>query len=117
MTNRLQEIYTITTNMLQALNSLDKHNREQIINKVSEQIVAREVLINGIKPPYTEEEEMIGRKVNDLNVTIQERMEALYTQVKDDIIQLKQNKTSNITYINPYNKLKTTDGIYLDSKQ
>src|SRR5690625_48633 len=117
MTNRLQNIYDITTNMLKLLNSLDNNNREYIIQEITELIEKRDLMVKEVKPPYSDEELIIGKRVTKLNNTIQAKMDTLFNQVKQDIIQLKQNKSSNLSYINPYGQIKTTDGLYLDSKQ
>ncbi|MEI3607463.1 flagellar protein FliT [Pseudogracilibacillus sp. SE30717A] len=113
----LEQLYEISEAILQALENEHATNREQTIQQIDELIGKRETIIEQIKGPYTEDEEEIGQKVVQLNEQIKVKMDALYSQVKEDMKQVKQQKKLNRSYINPYGPIKTTDGMYLDRKQ
>ncbi|MBO1001549.1 hypothetical protein ACFSKI_16000 [Pseudogracilibacillus auburnensis] len=116
---RLQQLHDVTVNMLSTLQQLEekKLDRESVIKKMDELIVSRDAIIQKIKAPYTEEEIEIGQQVVQLNEQVKLKMDHLYDDVKSDMKKVKQKKELNRSYINPYGQIKTTDGMYLDSKQ
>lgn len=115
---RLERLYDTTMNMLSILNKLESNEleRESVIEKVDQLIQQREEQIQAIKPPYSEEEIEIGQKIVRLNEEIKVKMDRIYDDVKGDMKRVKQKKELNRSYINPYGQIKTTDGMYLDSK-
>ncbi len=117
MTGHLLKLYDVSVELKKLSESINRTNRDEALPKVNELINERENLIKDIKGPYTDEEKLIGQKIVKINEEIQKSMEILLTNVKKDIVQLKKNKSSNLSYINPYGETETTDGVYLDSKQ
>jgi len=114
---RLEELHGITLEMARALDKEHQNGRERTIETISELIGKRERVMRNIKAPYTDEEEMIGKKIVQLNEEIKTKMDELYFAVKDDMKRVKRQKERNRSYINPYGEIKTTDGMYLDRKQ
>jgi len=116
--NRLDELYETTKQILGSLDAdYDKFDkREEIIAKLNELLEKRATIIKQIAPPYSVEEESIGKKIVTMDSQIKTKMEHLFTTVQADLKQLKQQKESNISYMNPYKNMKTVDGMYLDNK-
>jgi len=117
MTERMQRLYDISIELKQIIKNINRANRDEMVPKVNELINKREALIKQVKEPYTDDEKMLGQKLILLNEEIQSSMNNMLKEIKKDILQLKQNKSSNLSYINPYSKTEMTDGIYLDSKK
>jgi len=116
MTNRVQHIYDLTKDIVSLLNN-HEIEREQMISELTELLQKREQLLENLKSPYTEAEQNIGEEIVELNKTIDTKVEQLFTDIKSDLNKVKQKKSLNLSYINPYGNIKTTDGMYLDSKQ
>jgi len=116
--NRVQSIYNKTITILELLKEEKNHsnNREDLLSKLNELISERETLIIALDPPYTDEEKIIGRKIISLNQQLEEEMEVLFNYIKNDMKKMKKNKELNYTYIRPYGKPKTIDGMYVDNK-
>lgn len=116
--NRVQAVYEQTKSLLDVLAQLDKEkiNRDQAMEQLTSMIEKREQLISVLTEPYTDEEKVIGRKIMVLNKQLEKEMSTLFEHIKVDMKKLKQNKDLNYSYINPYGKPKTTDGMYVDSK-
>lgn len=116
--NRLDSLYNTTNEIIKTLNKTytDVDDRTKIISEVNELLEQRDVILEGIKPPYTEEEESVGKEVVMMDLKIKEKMEDLYKSVQTDLRKLKQKKDSNKRYMNPYQGMKTVDGMYMDDK-
>jgi len=116
--SRLEELYKLTIDLEATLNQeITNNNREEIIAEINELVDKREKVISDIQPPFTDAENEIGQKVIKLNKTIEQKLEAVFSQLKEEMKQMQKRKKSNRSYINPYGKMKTIDGMYLDSKQ
>lgn len=116
--NKVQKVYDITASIYQLLYEQDKEmEREQLIEKVNELIDQRQKEVDQLAPPYSDAEMKLGQKTIQFDEAINKKMSALFKNIQQDIKEVQQRKVQNKSYINPYGKLKTTDGMYLDSKQ
>lgn len=91
-------------------------DRDAIIGKVESLLHEREQLLPAITPPFTEEEKQLGRKIVEMNKTIDKGLKKIKTEIQADIAGTKKKKTSAQKYVNPYESL-VTDGIYYDKKK
>lgn len=117
--SNLQEILNVTTKMIEVLEQFekDKIDRTATIEIMNELIEIRGELMLELKPPYSEEERQKGQQIIQLNNIVSNKMNELYNVVKEDMNKVKKKKAFNPSYINPYGKIRTTDGLYIDSKK
>ncbi|HLR65149.1 MAG TPA: hypothetical protein VK075_06960 [Pseudogracilibacillus sp.] len=116
--NKVQKVYDITESIHQLLFNQDQAlERQQLIEQVNELIDQRQKEVEQLAPPYTEEEMKLGQKTIQFDKVINEKLTVLFKNIQDDMKEVQQRKVQTKSYINPYGKLKTTDGMYLDSKQ
>lgn len=116
--NRLQQTYEITLQLASVLDQdITPQNREAIIFEVHELIEARAVSMEQLQPPFSEEETKIGKALVTMNSTIQAQLEQLFSELKEEMRQVKKQKKSNRNYTNPYKSVQALDGMFLDSKQ
>lgn len=116
--SRLDVLYQLTLNLKETLEQkIDRQKRDQVILKVNELIEQRAIEMTNITPPYTEKEKEMGQEIVRLNDIIERNMNLLFDELKQEMKQLNKQKKSNRSYINPYGKITSTDGMYLDSKQ
>lgn len=115
----LQALYVLSVNMLTSLEKVpvDIEEREQVVELVQSFIEKREQLLRQIKGPYSEGEMQLGKQLIHLDEQITHKMNDLLQQIQIDMKKVKEKKKLNRSYINPYGNIKTTDGMYLDSKQ
>lgn len=115
---RLQDLLAVTEKIDRLLDTTYKSNEERmkIIEELNELLEKRGTILKTIVAPYTEEETTLGKQVIELDQSIQAKMEILYDSIRADLKHLKQKKDSNKTYMNPYGKMETIDGMYLDNK-
>lgn len=115
---RLNTLYQLTIDLKELLmQKVTPQQRDDVLLKMNQLIEARSIEMQKITPPYTEKEKEIGQKIVQLNHTIEQRMNLLFDELKQEMKQLNKQKKSNRSYINPYGKITSTDGMYLDSRQ
>lgn len=116
--NRILPIYQITESMQQLLiQDIDSQNREEVIGIFQEKMEERGQLLEAIAPPYTEDEEKLGRKVVQMNQGIEQKMRYLFFALKNEMKQVQQQKKSTTSYSNPYKNVQSMDGMFLDQKK
>src|SRR5699024_10606796 len=110
----VKEAYELSEQLVQVLNNDEALERERLIIEVEAIVSRREKVVFQLQPPYTDEEKVIGKKLLQLEEEIDQKMKVLFKDVRKDILQFKQQKSSNRSYINPYGQMETIDGMYLD---
>ncbi|WP_188454132.1 flagellar protein FliT [Virgibacillus oceani] len=116
--NRLDSVYQITK-QLEALlvQTISSKNRETVIGEINILIEKRGKLIKNATPPFNDDEKQTGEKLVEMNNAIQQKMDTLFAELKLEMKQIKRQKKSNKTYINPYEKVNTIDGMFMDSRK
>ena len=115
---KLDILYHVTKELKKVLDQpITSKNREAIIKEMNLLIEKRGNTMEHITPPFTEEEKLIGQEIVVLNEQIKKKMNHLFEELKQDMRLVNKQKESNRSYINPYRNMKSTDGMYLDSKQ
>jgi flagellar protein FliT len=116
--NRVQTVYELTVNLQEWLNQeISEKNRAEIIEKINALVEKREEYIDALKPPYTMEEKELGKKIIPLNTEIQTKMQQLFDDLKLEMKNIRKQKKSNQSYVNPYASVQNTDGMFMDSKK
>ncbi|MDL4839230.1 flagellar protein FliT [Aquibacillus rhizosphaerae] len=116
--NRLNSLYDVTVKLQELVTSkIPDEERQEKIDKVNSLLKERQVLLNEIKPPYTEEEKVVGKRLLPINEEIQQNLGELFNQVKTDMATVKKKKDSNNKYMNPYKSLSNFDGMFMDHKK
>ena len=114
---RVQEIYEKTEQLQQLLNQeITSQNREQVIGDVTKLIEERGQCMEGLTPPYTDEEQQIGQALIPMNREVEQKMNELFNHLKSEMKQVQRQKKSNAQYKNPYQSVDTADGMFMDSK-
>ncbi|MBB5326211.1 flagellar protein FliT [Anoxybacillus tepidamans] len=94
-----------------------KAGREETIAAIEQLLQRRDELIAQLAPPYSEEEERLGREMVALNQTIAQKLQQLKQQIQQDLKALKQKKKANENYTNPYQEAFSMDGMFYDKKR
>lgn len=116
--NRVQAVFDITVKMKEILSQENSPNeRDAVIEQIQQLLEQRENLLAELKEPFTVEEKLLGKRLIILNKDIQERMERLFTTLKQEMRQVKKQKSSNKNYVNPYRNVAVMDGMYMDKKK
>lgn len=108
--------YTITKQLKQALEQVNDENRESTIEEVEALLEKRQSVLGTIKPPYSQEEQELGKQMIAWNGQIDRQLAQLRLQIKRDMNGLTKKKTSVQKYSNPYESLQY-DGMFYDKKK
>src|SRR5699024_11196033 len=115
--NKLQTLLDITKQLDQVLEE-DAHtkNRDEVIERVNELIEKRGKLLETINPPFSDNEQKLGKNIVAHNKQIQGKLNQLFNDLKLEMKQVKKQKKTNRSYMNPYENVKIADGMFMDSK-
>ena len=115
---KLEELYAVTEQLVHELDQIREVNldRDALIERVNGLVQQRDIMIQKLQQPYSEEELVIGRKIVKMNEQIKQQMNQLYEMIKADMKQVQKKKNQNYSYLKPYGNLKTSDGMYMDNK-
>lgn len=116
--NRVQPIYDVTVIIQDLLNrEITPQNRPKVIEEVNSLLKQRGLQMESISEPFTKEELELGKKLLPLNEQIQYKMELLFNGLKSEMREVKKQKNSNRKYMNPYEKVQTIDGMFMDKRK
>jgi flagellar protein FliT len=108
--------YTITKQLKEALEQVTDENRESTIEEVESLLEKRQSVLGTIKPPYTQDEQELGKQMIAWNQQIDRQLSQLRLEIKRDMNGLTKKKTSVQKYSNPYESLQY-DGMFYDKKK
>jgi flagellar protein FliT len=113
----VSELYSVTKELYELLEQpTRKEQRDETIESIQRLLSQRDVLIQQLQPPYSEEEQELGMQMVSLNEAIAEKLQQLKQQIQQDLKAIKQKKTANQNYMNPYQPL-SIDGMFYDKKR
>lgn len=112
------ELWEVTKTLAALLEKpIAKEAREETIAAVEQLLKRRDELIAQLSPPYSGEEQRLGREMVVLNQTIAQKLQQLKQQIQQDLKALKQKKKANQNYTNPYQEAFSMDGMFYDKKR
>lgn len=94
-----------------------KEAREETIAAIEQLLLRRDELLEQLSPPYSEEEQQLGKEIVVFNQTITKKLQQLKQQIQQDLKALKQKKMANQNYTNPYQEAFLMDGMFYDKKR
>lgn len=102
------------TNQLKVL--LDgEGERDSKIESIENLLNQRELLLSSITPPYSLEEQRLGKEIVLWNKQIDQKLIGLKIDIKRDMNGVSKTKTTVQRYTNPYESMQT-DGMFYDKR-
>src|SRR5690625_1783204 len=118
MMSNVAKLYNLTKELYDLLNQpITSNNREDVIQQINELVEERGNYINELTPPYSEQDKKMGQTIVRLNKQIQHQMQTLFNDLKVEMKQVKKQKRSKRSYTNPYEQVRSVDGMFLDQKK
>ncbi|WGG45220.1 flagellar protein FliT [Rossellomorea sp. DA94] len=108
--------YTITKKLKEAIEKLNEENRETTIEEIDSLLEKRQQLLGTINPPFSAEEQSLGKQMITLNKEIDSNLLKLRAEVKRDMNNLNKKKESAQKYRNPFESMQY-DGMFYDKKK
>jgi flagellar protein FliT len=91
--------------------------REETIEAIERLLGERDKLLRELRPPYSEEEQRLGRQIVQWNQEIDARLRELKRQIQRDLTMIRQKRIANNHYMNPYEQPLVMDGMFYDKKR
>jgi flagellar protein FliT len=113
----VSQLFNVTKELYELLEQpTRKEKRDETIEEIRRLLSQRDVLIQQLQPPYSEEEKKLGMQLVSLNEVINEKLQQLKQQIQQDLNMMKQKKMANRKYMNAYQSL-AIDGMFYDKKR
>ncbi|MBM7714206.1 flagellar protein FliT [Bacillus thermophilus] len=112
----VQECLRLTEELLVILRHPNSTERDRLIHKIEETLTRRENLLPQIKPPFSEEDLIAGKKLVDLNNELSFLLESVNSHILRELNELELKKTSASRYANPYGSASQLDGAFYDKR-
>ncbi|MFE4809774.1 flagellar protein FliT [Peribacillus simplex] len=107
--------HDLTAELLAVLENRTITERDDKIERITKLIDKRDELLPQIKPPFTGEEQQLGRAVLLLNQQVDHLLKLQKQEIQQDIQEINKKKRSSNKYTNPYESL-SVDGIFYDKR-
>lgn len=114
--NPIQECYTMTKEMIETLQNNGNHDRDTRIQKVEDFLEKREQLFESIKPPFSDDDQLLGERLVLLGKKFDVLLMNLKLEIQRDMNGLNKQKKSMNQYTNPYANLQS-DGFFYDKRK
>ncbi|WHX66878.1 flagellar protein FliT [Peribacillus frigoritolerans] len=110
----IRAFHDLTAELLAVLED-STTERDVKIERVTKLIDRRDGLLSQIKPPFTGEEQQMGRAVLLLNQRVNHLLKLQKQEIQRDIQEMNKKKKSSNKYTNPYESL-SVDGVFYDKR-
>lgn len=112
--NVLSEILNKTEQLISILKTdIDRDEKLRLIDQL---LMEREQLLKELKPPFLNDEKVIGKKINELNNELNKLLNREKMLIQKDINSLNKKRESSAKYANPY-ELMNIDGVFYDKRK
>jgi flagellar protein FliT len=108
--------HSITKQLKEAVEEVVAGNRDSVIEKIDKLLTERQSLLGRIQPPFSKDEQVLGKQMMTWNQEIDRKLILLRTEIKRDMNGLTKKKTSAQKYMNPYENMQH-DGMFYDKKK
>ncbi|WP_260286325.1 flagellar protein FliT [Peribacillus aracenensis] len=111
----IRTFHELTAELLAVLEDRTITERDDKIERVTKLIDRRDGLLSQINPPFTGEEQQLGRAVLLLNQQVDHLLKLQRQEIQRDIQEINKKKRSSNKYTNPYESL-SVDGMFYDKR-
>ncbi|MGE7906109.1 flagellar protein FliT [Peribacillus sp. NPDC094092] len=111
----IRTFHDLTAELLAVLEDRSITKRDDKIERVTKLIDRRDGLLSQINPPFTCEEQQLGRAVLLLNQQVDRLLKLQKQEIQRDIQEINKKKRSSNKYTNPYESL-SVDGVFYDKR-
>ncbi|XQY91509.1 hypothetical protein ACNRWW_18765 [Metabacillus sp. HB246100] len=116
--SEMEKIHAITNQLFQFVSSsVTKEEREVFLEKVQGYLDTREQYVKSVHPPFSEKDTHLFEQVVYWDQFIMDKFFETKKLIQLDIMELKTKKKSNQKYLNPYQNLSTSDGMFYDKRK
>lgn len=112
----LLEWQSVTELLIRILKVSDEELRDGIVLQTEQILNKRGQLQKNIQAPFTDDEEILGQKLLELEKELDAQLKSHLNDIREDIGVHQTKKASVHAYMNPFSKVYR-DGTFYDSKK
>ncbi|AWO74751.1 flagellar protein FliT [Geobacillus thermoleovorans] len=114
----VREVWQLTRELLEATAlPWPAEEREARLVQVDELLRRREEWLRELRPPYSEEEQRLGREIVAWNREIEARLRQVRDEIGSDLRITEAKRQANACYVHPYEQPLSIDGMFYDKKR
>ncbi|MDF9298128.1 flagellar protein FliT [Geobacillus stearothermophilus] len=114
----VREVWQLTRELLEATAlPWPAEEREARLVQVDELLRRREEWLRELRPPYSEEEQRLGREIIAWNEEIERRLHRVGDEIRNDLRMAGAKRQANARYVHPYEQPLSIDGMFYDKKR
>ncbi|WP_096226161.1 flagellar protein FliT [Geobacillus sp. FJAT-46040] len=114
----VREVWQLTRELLEATAlPWPAEEREARLVQVDELLRRREEWLRELRPPYSEEEQRLGREVVAWNREIEARLRQVRDEIGSDLRITEAKRQANARYVHPYEQPLSFDGMFYDKRR
>lgn len=113
----MQSCYHLTQQLFHHVQTKPlRTQREEWIQNLLVLLDQREQVLKSLNPPFTAEEETLGKQIMEWNQAIQQALKEIQLEIKRSIQGIHNKKQNIQKYIHPYGSLPI-DGVFYDKRK
>ncbi len=114
----VREVWQLTRELLEATAlPWPAEEREARLVQVDELLRRREEWLRELRPPYSEEEQQLGREIVAWNREIEARLRQVRDEIGSDLRITEAKRQANARYVHPYEQPLSFDGMFYDKRR
>ncbi|MGG3821725.1 flagellar protein FliT [Geobacillus thermodenitrificans] len=114
----VHDVWVVTKQLLEATAlPWPAEERETRLSQVNELLRRREGLLHKLRPPYSEEEQQLGREIVAWNQEIEARLRQVRDEIRSDLRMAGAKRQANAHYVHPYEQPLSFDGMFYDKRR
>ncbi|QOR84005.1 flagellar protein FliT [Geobacillus stearothermophilus] len=114
----VREVWQLTRELLEATAlPWPAEEREARLVQVDELLRRREEWLRELRPPYSEEEQELGREIIVWNQEIEARLLRVCEEIRRDLRMTGAKWQANARYVHPYEQPLSFDGMFYDKRR
>ncbi|KYD24484.1 flagellar protein FliT [Geobacillus stearothermophilus] len=114
----VREVWQLTRELLEATAlPWPAEEREARLVQVDELLREREEWLRKLRPPYSEEEQELGREIVAWNREIEARLRQVRDEIGSDLRITEAKRQANARYVHPYEQPLSFDGMFYDKRR
>lgn len=113
-----EQVYKLTEQLSRLVSMpLAKEDRDERIESIMSFLDKREQLLQGVQKPFSHQEKELFQQIIVWDQLITTKFSELKSQIQQDMVQAKKSKNSTQQYMNPYQNVSTSDGMFYDKRK
>lgn len=114
----VHDVWRVTKELLEATAlPWPSEEREERLRTVDRLLRERQELLWKLRPPYSEEEQRLGREIVAWNREIEARLRQVRDEIGSDLRITEAKRQANARYVHPYEQPLSFDGMFYDKRR